>query len=111
MSLGEAPEKKPKKKPCLLYTSNGGDYYWMRITARIVQRESDGSVHMLTYRQNIDAEKRWEQRMRELAQTDEMTGLYTKTATARHITELLASEPQANYALFMLCLLYTSRCV
>lgn len=82
--------------------STGGDYYWMRITARIMQRESDGTVHMLTYRQNIDAEKCWEQRMRELAQTDEMTGLYTKTATARHITELLASEPQANYALFML---------
>lgn len=74
----------------------------MRITARIVRRESDGSARMLTYRQNIDAEKRWEQPLRELAQTDEMTCLYTKTATARHITELLASESQANYTLFML---------
>ena len=40
--------------------TTGGDYYWMRVTARIVQWESDGSIHMFAYRQNIDAEKQKE---------------------------------------------------
>ncbi|MDO5603187.1 MAG: sensor domain-containing diguanylate cyclase, partial [Oscillospiraceae bacterium] len=72
--------------------STGGDYYWMRITAKAVEWE-DGSVHMLTYRQNIDAEKKQECKMQLLAETDEMTGLFTKTATQRHIEEALQKQP------------------
>ena len=78
-----------------------GRYYWMRITARIVKWESDGSIHMLTYRQNIDAEKQQERRLHELAQTDEMTGLLTKTATERQIEEALKRNPEKLYAFFI----------
>lgn len=81
--------------------SNGGEYYWMRITARLVQLESDGSVHMLVYRQNIDAEKRQEERMLVLAQTDEMTGLYTKTATQQRIEQALRESPEQLFAFFI----------
>lgn len=82
-------------------TSSGGDYYWMRITARLVRWESDGSLHMLVYRQNIDAEKSQEQRMQTLAQTDEMTGYLTKTATQQHIDAALAAQPARFHALFI----------
>ena len=82
--------------------STGGAYFWMRITARILRQKSDGSLHMLTYRQNIDAEKRQENRLQELAQLDEMTGLLTKTATRRHIEHLLKEKPDQLYAFFIL---------
>lgn len=81
--------------------STGGDYYWMRITARIIRWESDGSIHMLTYRQNIDAEKQQERRMFRLSQTDEMTGMLTKTATRKRVQELLAEYPERQYAFFI----------
>lgn len=85
-----------------MITKDGAEYYWMRITARIVQWESDHSVHMLTYRQNIDAEKRQETRMKELAQIDEMTGMLTKTATQRRIEQILKENPEKQYAFFIL---------
>ena len=72
-----------------MISKDSEQYYWMRITARIVKLESDDSIHMLVYRQNIDTEKRREQKMQLLAQTDEMTGLLTKSATRRRIDELL----------------------
>ena len=81
--------------------SNGGDYYWMRITGRIVRLESDNSIHMLTYRQNIDEEIRQELLMLQLAQTDEMTGFLTKTVTQRKIENLLKEKPEQLYALFI----------
>lgn len=84
-----------------MITKDGASYYWMRITARIVRWESDGSIHLLTYRQNIDAEKQREKQMRELAQTDEMTGLLTKTATQRRIDALLTEMPEQAYALYI----------
>ena len=84
-----------------MISQNGGDYYWMRITARLVQSERDGAIHMLTYRQNIDGEKRQEQRMHSLAQTDEMTGLLTKTAAQREMERLLSGRGTECYALFL----------
>lgn len=86
---------------CLIRASGDEDYYWMRITARIVQNEEDGSVRMLVYRQDIDAEKRQESRMHLLAMTDEMTGLYTKSATKRLIEERLADAPDETRAFFI----------
>lgn len=81
--------------------SDGEAYYWMRITARIVRVESDNSIHMFTYRQNIDAEKNREKHMKELARTDEMTGLFTKTATRRLIEQRLTEESDTAYAFFI----------
>ena len=78
-----------------------GGYYWMRITARLIKWAGDGALHMLVYRQNIDAEKRQEQRMRELAQTDEMTGFLTKTATSQRVHAQLWNEPEQMYAFFI----------
>lgn len=84
-----------------MISQNGQDYYWMRITARLVLWEEDQSLHMLTYRQNIDTEKKKEHRMQELAQTDEMTGLLTKTATQHQIEFCLQQNPNRQYAFFI----------
>lgn len=85
-----------------MISKDGVSYYWMRITARLVLLESDGSLHMLIYRQNIDAEKRQERKLQELAETDEMTGLLTKTATSRRIDDLLEEHPGESFAFFIL---------
>lgn len=85
-----------------MISKDGISYYWMRITARLVWLESDRSLHMLTYRQNIDAEKRRERKLQDLAETDEMTGLLTKTATSRRIDELLEAHPGEPFAYFIL---------
>ena len=82
--------------------SKGGAYYWIRITTRIVRMESDGSVRLFVYRQNIDAEKRHEKRMLKLVQTDEMTGLLTKMATQQAVERVMESKPNATYAFFLL---------
>lgn len=81
-----------------MISKDGAHYYWMRIIARIVKWESDQTVHMLVYRQNIDAEKRQEQKMQQLAQMDEMTGLLTKTATTRLVSQMLEGNPGARFA-------------
>ncbi len=78
-----------------------GEYHWMRIVVQIVRWESDGSVHMYSYRQNIDAEKLQEQKMSELAETDEMTGFWNKTATEKRIEALLERNPDKQYAFFI----------
>ena len=46
-----------------MISTDGLTYYWMRIDAHIFTWMEDGSVRMLTYRQNIDAEKRREKYM------------------------------------------------
>lgn len=77
---------------------DGDNYYWMRITARLVHLDSDGSLHMLTYRQNIEPEKLQEQRLQHMAHTDEMTGLLTKAATQRRIETMLREQPGGLFA-------------
>lgn len=84
-----------------MISQDGSDYFWMRIDARIFYCAEDHSIRMYTYRKNIDAEKRKEKRITEQAQLDEMTGLYTKTATERLIRHLLAKKPQDMYAFFI----------
>lgn len=84
-----------------MIANDGQSYYWMRITARLLVAEGDGSLHMMIYRQNIDEEKRREQKMQLLARTDEMTGLLNKTATQRAIEERLAQNPEGPHAFFI----------
>ena len=89
-----------------MISQNGQDYYWMRITARLIIWENDQSLHMLTYRQNIDTEKKKEYRMQELAQTDEMTGLLTKNGyTASNRVMSTAEFKQAIRFLFLISII------
>ncbi len=73
----------------MMITNNGTDYYWLRVRARIFYWASDKSVRMITYRQNIDHEKRREAQMQKMAESDPLTGLYNKTSTERLINEVL----------------------
>ena len=85
-----------------LMTEDAGEYYWVRITARIIRLGNEGTVHMLSYRQNIDAEKRQERKMIERAETDEMTGFASKSATTRHVDAMIAEKPASRFALYMI---------
>ncbi len=84
----------------------GGDKpdYWLRIRARIFYWASDHSVRMITYRQNIDEEKRHEQKMLLMAQCDLLTGLYNKSTTEQYVDEIMAASSKTAYphALLML---------
>lgn len=85
-----------------MLTTDGENYYWMRITAHIFQWEEDNSVRMLVYRQNIDEQKRHELYMLEQMQRDSLTGLYNKAATQEHIRQILLQEPDSLFAFFIL---------
>ncbi len=85
-----------------IMTSDGEHYGWMRIIARILRWEQDGSIHLLTYQQNIDAEKRQETHLLDQMQRDAMTGLYDKMATEEHMREALSMVPLHAYAFFII---------
>ncbi len=84
-----------------MISTDGKSYYWMRIDAHIFTWSEDGSVRMLTYHQNIDAEKRREQDMIDKMQHDSLGGLYNKAATQEHIRALL-EKPGGVFAFFIL---------
>ena len=80
-----------------MITQDGKSYHWMRIDAHVFYSPDDDSLHMFTYRKNIDAEKRKEA----LANMDEMTRCYTKKATERMIDDALSRHPELAYAFFI----------
>ena len=73
---------------------DGVHYQWMRIDARLFLDEEDNSLHMLTYRQNIEEEKKLYLKM----QCDEMTGLYSKATTEKMIRDRLNNRNSASWA-------------
>lgn len=76
---------------------DGKQYHWMRVETYLFFSKEDNSIHMFSYRKNIDAEKKKEVE----AVTDEMTQLLTKKATERLIDERLSANPKGAYALFI----------
>jgi diguanylate cyclase (GGDEF)-like protein len=73
------------------------NYIWMRVDAYIFYSPEDNSIHMFTYRKNINEEKKKEEK----AEIDEMTGFYNKKATERLISKKLLKSPTQKYALFI----------
>lgn len=85
-------------------TLDGESYYWLRIRARIFYWPSEQSVRMITYRQNIEREKKREDHMLLMAQSDPLTGLYNKAATESHIGDILGQSKvgENRHALLMI---------
>lgn len=79
-----------------------GESYWMRVTARIFCWKEDDTVRMITYRVNIDNEKRKEQELEEKVREDALTGLLNKVTTGAAIRETLARAQGGMYAFVML---------
>lgn len=75
-----------------LIRQDGENYYWMRIDARIFFWNHDQSVRMITYRQNVDDEKRQELELLNRADQDSLTGLLNRDALERRARELLARK-------------------
>lgn len=80
-----------------MITQDGKTYHWMRIDAHVFYSPDDDSLHMFTYRKNIDVEKQKEA----LANMDEMTRCYNKKATERMIDDALARHPGSEFAFFI----------
>ena len=80
---------------------DGEDYFWMRIDAHTYYWTDDESVHMFVYRKNIDAEKSQEIQMASQVERDDMTHIYHKMATQRHIEQLLSEHPEKLYGFFI----------
>lgn len=80
-----------------MLTMDGAAYCWTRIDAYMFYSEEDHSIHMFTYRKNIDSEKKKELQ----AATDEMTGFFTKVVTERLIDRCLSEKPDGQYAFFI----------
>lgn len=91
---------------CLSYEfmirNEKGTYYWMRVTARIFSWKEDGTVRMITYRVNIDNEKRKEQNLEEKVREDALTSLLNKVTTGEQIREALTCRGDRSYAFLML---------
>lgn len=87
-----------------LCSENGIDYHWMRINTQIFFWNSDQSIRMITYRKNIDEEKKRELGLLEETQKDAMTGLYNKRATETLIMETLDNSvpDEKKHALLVL---------
>lgn len=85
-----------------MITSDTEHYYWVRITARIFYWDSDESIRMFTYRQNIDAQKKQERMMLEKMQMDSLSGLYNKASTQQQISKILLQDTSHLYAFFIL---------
>lgn len=80
----------------LMMRRNDEEYHWMRINAQIFYWNSDASVRMITYRENMDEEKKRELRLIEESQRDSLTGFYNKKATETLITEILRADGVAT---------------
>lgn len=85
-----------------MITTDGLNYYWMRINTQLFHWDEDDSVRMLVYRQNIDEEKRREMYLREQMQKDSLTGLLNKAATQEQIRDMLQKDPEGTFAFFIL---------
>lgn len=85
----------------LLTLDGGRTYFWMRLLIRLFYWASDKSVRAIMFVQDIDAEKRKEQRLLDAAQRDGMTGLYNKVSTERMIMDALAGERRGQGALIL----------
>ncbi|MFR3762925.1 MAG: diguanylate cyclase [[Clostridium] symbiosum] len=76
-------------------TQDGDKYFWMRIDAYVFYSAEDDSIHMLTYRKNIEEEKK----IQIQAVLDEMTRFYSKRETERQT--VLSGTPGGRYAFFI----------
>lgn len=76
----------------LLFRTEDDSYEWMHIQAQLFYWNSDKSLHMISYRQNIDGEKRRELELIEKSQKDALTGLYNKRTSEEMIMETIKTN-------------------
>ncbi len=76
----------------LMISKDRENYHWMRIIGQVFYWQSDQSIRMITYRQNIDSEKRREISLLEKSQRDSLTELYNKRKTEELITRTFKSD-------------------
>lgn len=73
---------KPVNVSYFMISEDGTHYFWMGIESDTFLSSEDKCIHMFTYRKNIDEDKKRALQVTKRAETDEMTGFYTRTAAA-----------------------------
>lgn len=104
-SVRQALQDHRSKLSCDFLLAQGEDgYTWFRETGYILQWGESESIHIVICRQNIDADKRQELSLQEMAQRDGLTGLYNKMTTEDRIEKRLREyrEDDGLLALVML---------
>lgn len=86
---------------CIVITAEKGEK-WVRMRARLFYYNSDKSVHMIVFSQDIDAEKERESRLLSMAESDPLTGFYNKAATKEHISRTLAETEAGAVCAFVI---------
>ncbi len=86
---------------CMISTPEKG-YKWVRMQARLFYYNSDKSVHMIVFTQDINDEKEREDRLISMAETDPLTGLYNKSAVREYISAALAQTEKDSVCAFII---------
>ncbi|OOB78845.1 MAG: hypothetical protein BEN18_05810 [Epulopiscium sp. Nuni2H_MBin001] len=87
----------------IMMKGEGDNYNWMLIKARIFYWQSDNTIRMVIYHQNITAEKLREEQMLSISQKDLATGLFNKVYSTEHISNVLqASKANQKHALLII---------
>lgn len=79
-----------------------GSVRWIRNDMRFLTDPESGHLCVMLSAVDIDAEKLEEQEMLRAAETDELTGLYNRKATFKHIQTILDREHDSIHALIMI---------
>lgn len=84
------------------FLCSDGNYRWLRITGRIFYWQSDHSVRMISYREDIDDQKRREMFLIEQSERDALTMLYNTAATRRHVETLLREVHEGKHVMLII---------
>lgn len=79
-----------------------GRYMWFSVYVTSLKSSELGSRRVIGKLTNIDEQKRREEHLLVMAQTDLLTGLYNKSTTERLITEFLSHETEGCHAMMLL---------
>ena len=85
-----------------MISNDGMKYHWMRVIARLFTWKEDTSIRMFTYHQNIDEQKKQEQKLLESMEMDSLSTLYNKAATQDKISKALHEAQDHMYVFFIL---------
>lgn len=80
-----------------------GQYYWVSINGRIFYWQEDDSIRLITYRRNIDEQKKRESQLLDEATIDSLTGIRNRASTEQGIEMLLRqSSDMERHLLIMI---------
>ena len=90
-----------KNYSCEVRVLCGGDYVWYRFTSTVVYDKEKNPVKLIGNITNVNEQVVHEQQLKEMAETDLLSGLLNKTFMEKRVTEFLKSEEGGVGAFYM----------